>query len=319
MSRFRYQFGERERRNAEALLAMAIAEDFDQVGDITTMATIPVQAQGAGRLVARSPGVLAGLPVIERVAAEFELIAHWKSDRADGDRLEPGMTVARLAGPMRSLLAMERLALNFLQRLSGIATLTAQYVSAIAGTRSAIYDTRKTTPGWRALEKYAVRCGGGFNHRFGLYDAVLIKDNHRAWLESATGPGAADPIIAAIASARANTPSGTTVEVEVDTLDQLDVALRCAPDIILVDNLGPDRVAEAVRRRDAVAPGVRLEASGGVTLETVGALAATGVDRISVGALTHSAPALDLALDLEIEPVADRAGRPQDQPPGLGS
>ena len=298
---------------------MAIAEDLGQVGDITTTATIPGRAEGAGRLVARSPGVLAGLPVVERVAAEFELIAHWESYRADGDRLEPGMMVARLAGPMRSLLAMERMALNFLQRLSGIATLTAQYVSAIAGTRSAIYDTRKTTPGWRALEKYAVRCGGGFNHRFGLHDAVLIKDNHLAWLKSATGPGATDPILSAIATARANAPSGTTIEVEVDTLEQLDVALRCGPDIILVDNLGPDRVAEAVRRRDAVAPGVRLEASGGVTLEIVGALAATGVDRISVGALTHSAPALDLALDLEIEPASDRAGRPQDHPAGLGS
>jgi nicotinate-nucleotide pyrophosphorylase (carboxylating) len=199
---------------------------------------------------------------------------------------------------MRSLLALERLALNFLQRLSGIATVTAQFVSAVAGTRAAIYDTRKTTPGWRALEKYAVRCGGGFNHRFGLYDAVLIKDNHLAWLESAARPGAPHPITAAIAAARAHTPSGTTIEVEVDSLEQLDVALRCAPDIILVDNLGPEPVAEAVRRRDAVAPQVQLEASGGVTLDTVGALARTGVDRISVGALTHSAPALDLALDL---------------------
>ena len=307
MSSSRYQFGERERRNVEALLAMAIAEDFDQVGDITTTATIPSQAKGAGRLVARSPGVLAGLPVVERVAAEFELVAHWESYRSDGDRLEPGMTVARLAGPMRSLLALERMTLNFLQRLSGIATLTARYVSAVADTRAAIYDTRKTTPGWRALEKYAVRCGGGFNHRFGLYDAVLIKDNHLAWLESATTPGATDPIIAAIATARANTPPGTTVEIEVDTLDQLDVALGCGPDIILVDNLGPERVAEAVRRRDAAAPSVRLEASGGVTLETVEALADTGVDRISVGALTHSAPALDLALDLEIRRDSDRA------------
>jgi nicotinate-nucleotide pyrophosphorylase (carboxylating) len=302
MSSSRYQFGERERRNVEALLAMAIAEDFGQVGDITSTATIPSQAMGAGRLVARSPGVLAGLPVVERLAAEFELIAQWESYRADGDRLEPGMTVARLAGPMRSLLAMERMALNFLQRLSGIATLTARYVSAIAGTRSAIYDTRKTTPGWRALEKYAVRCGGGLNHRLGLYDAVLIKDNHLAWLASATAPGATDPILAAIATARANVPAGTIVEIEVDTIDQFDMALRAGPDIILVDNLGPERVAEAVRRRDAVAPGVRLEASGGVTLETVAALAATGVDRISVGALTHSAPALDLALDFSINP-----------------
>jgi nicotinate-nucleotide pyrophosphorylase (carboxylating) len=319
MSSSRYQFGEREQRNLEALLAMAIAEDFGQVGDITTTATIPSQARGIGRLVARAPGVLAGLPVVERVAAEFELIARWKSYRSDGDRLEPGMVIARLAGPMRSLLAMERMALNFLQRLSGIATLTAKYVSATAGTRSAIYDTRKTTPGWRALEKYAVRCGGGINHRFGLHDAVLIKDNHLAWLESATLPGATDPILAAIATARANAPAGTIVEIEVDTLEQLDVALRCGPDIILVDNLGPERVAEAVRRRDDVAPGIRLEASGGVTLETVAALAATGVDRISVGALTHSAPAVDLALDLEIEPASDRLGRPQDQAADLDS
>jgi nicotinate-nucleotide pyrophosphorylase (carboxylating) len=310
MSHSRYEFGERERRNVEALLALAIAEDLDQVGDITSTATIPSRARGTGRLVARSSGVLAGLPVVERLAAEFELLRVWKSYQADGDRLEPGTVVARLAGPMKSLLAMERTALNFLQRLSGIATLTARYVAAVTGSRAAIYDTRKTTPGWRALEKYAVRCGGGFNHRLGLYDAVLIKDNHLAWLQSATGSGAADPIVAAIASARANTPAGTIIEVEVDSLEQLDVALRCGPDIILVDNLGPERVAEAVRRRDAVAPAVQLEASGGVNLETVGPLAATGVDRISVGALTHSAPALDLALDLEIEQAPKRVGEP---------
>ena len=299
MSHSRYEFGERERRNLEALLALAIAEDLDQVGDITSTSTVPSHALGSGRLVARSSGVLAGLPVVERLAAEFELLSGWQSYRADGDRLEPGTVVARLAGPMRSLMAMERMALNFLQRLSGIATMTARFVAAVADSRAAIYDTRKTTPGWRALEKYAVRCGGGFNHRFGLYDAVLIKDNHLAWLQSATGPEGVDPIIAAVATARATTPAGTIVEVEVDSLEQLDVALRCGPDIILIDNLGPERVAEAVRRRDAVAPEVELEASGGVNLETVGALAATGVDRISVGALTHSAPALDLALDLE--------------------
>ncbi len=261
---------------------------------------IPSQASGAGRLVARSPGVLAGVPVLERLAEEFELTGRWTSYRSDGDPLEAGTVIAQLEGPMRSLLAMERMALNFLQRLSGIATLTSRFVAAIEGTRAAIYDTRKTTPGWRALEKYAVRCGGGFNHRFGLYDAVLIKDNHLAWLKASTIPGVMDPIIAAVAAARANTPMGTTVEVEVDTLEQLDVALRCGPDIILVDNLGADRVAEAVRRRDAVAPSVRLEASGGVTLETVKALAETGVDRISVGALTHSATALDLALDFSM-------------------
>ena len=307
MNNFRYKFGARERRNLEDLLALVIAEDLDQVGDITSSATIPSHALGAGKLVARSPGVLAGLPVVERLAAEFELFRGWESYQADGDRLEPGTVIAHLAGPMRSLLTMERTALNFLQRLSGIATMTARFVAAIAvdGSRAKIYDTRKTTPGWRALEKYAVRCGGGFNHRFGLYDAVLIKDNHLAWLQSAAGPGAADPIVAAIATARANAPAGTVIEVEVDSLEQLDVALRRGPDIILVDNLGPEQVAEAVRRRDAVAPTVQLEASGGVKLETVGLLAATGVDRISVGALTHSAPALDLAMDFVIEPAQE--------------
>jgi len=290
-------FGEPERRNLEALLPLALAEDLGDVGDITSAATIPDQARGVANLVARSPGVLAGLPVAERLAVAFELRDGWRALMADGDRLEPGTNVARLAGPMRSLLAFERTALNFLQRLSGIATLTARFVDATTGTRAAIYDTRKTTPGWRALEKYAVRCGGGRNHRVGLYDAVLIKDNHLAWLGESEGPDNPEPIAAAVATARANVPAGTVIEVEVDTLEQLDIALRCGPDIILVDNLGPDGLAEAVRRRDAGASAIQLEASGGVSLATVDALAATGVDRISVGALTHSAPALDLALD----------------------
>ena len=294
-------FGTAERRNLEALLPMALAEDLDRVGDITTTATIPSQARGIAVIVARSPGVLAGVPVASRLAEVFELMSGWQAFRADGDRLEAGTIVARLAGPMRSLLEMERITLNFLQRLSGIATLTARFVDAVAGTRAAIYDTRKTTPGWRALEKYAVRCGGGRNHRMGLNDAVLIKDNHLAWLRASAGPGGSDPIVEAVTLARAHVPAGTVVEVEVDTLEQLDVALRCGPDIILVDNLGPDGLAEAVRRRDARAPGIRLEASGGVSLATVAALAATGVDRISVGALTHSAPALDLAMDFQAE------------------
>jgi nicotinate-nucleotide pyrophosphorylase (carboxylating) len=307
MSLSRYEFGDRERRNGEALIAMAIAEDLGQVGDITSTSTILSEALGSGQIVARSPGVLAGLPVVERLAAAFEVLESWTSYQSDGDWLEPGTVVARVSGPMRSLLAMERTALNFLQRLSGIATLTSRFVAAAAveGSRARIYDTRKTTPGWRALEKYAVRCGGGLNHRFGLYDAVLIKDNHLAWLQSAAGPSGTDPIVTAVATARANTPAGTIIEVEVDSLEQLDVALRCGPDIILVDNLRPNRIAEAVRRRDDVAPAVQLEASGGVNLETVGVLAATGVDRISVGALTHSAPALDLALDFAIESASE--------------
>jgi nicotinate-nucleotide pyrophosphorylase (carboxylating) len=201
--------------------------------------------------VARAPGVVAGLPVVALLAARCELAEGWRPTVRDGDRVERGTEVARVAGPMRALLAMERTALNFLQRLGGIATLTARFVAEVADTRAVVLDTRKTTPGWRILEKYAVRCGGGRNHRIGLYDAVLIKDNHLAWLAAAD-----DPIGRALAAARAQSPPGTVVEVEVDTLEQLDRALECAPDIILVDNLGPAALAEAARRRDARAPGV---------------------------------------------------------------
>jgi nicotinate-nucleotide pyrophosphorylase (carboxylating) len=279
---------------------MALTEDLGGIGDRTSEATIPSEAKGSARFRARAAGVLAGLPVVAMLADTFNLGDGWQPTRADGDAIAPGDEIARIYGPMRSILILERTALNFLQRLSGIASATSRYVAAVASTRAQILDTRKTTPGWRALEKYAVRCGGGANHRFGLYDAVLIKDNHLAWLLDAGQ--AADPIAAAVSAARATSPAGLTIEVEVDTLDQLDAALACRPDIVLVDNLGPTALAEAVRRRDAHAPGVLLEASGGVTLETVRALAEAGVDRISIGALTHSAPALDIALDVEHEP-----------------
>ena len=287
-------FTDAARSSAATLIALALAEDLGPTGDLTANATIPSEACGSVRFVARAEGVLAGLPVVRMLAERFELIDGWRSLRDDGDRIGPGTEIARVAGRMRSLLAMERTALNFLQRLSGIATLTARFVAEVAGTRAEILDTRKTTPGWRILEKYAVCCGGGRNHRFGLYDAVLIKDNHLAWLADL-----GDPIGRAIAAARAQAPPETIVEVEVDSLDQLDRALECDPDIILVDNLGPDALSEAVRRRDAKAPRIRLEASGGITLARVRALAETGVDRISVGALTHSAPALDIGLDFE--------------------
>src|SRR5271157_1554441 len=295
MNGSRLQFGEAEARNADTLIALALAEDLAQVGDITCTATIPSQARGTARFVARAPGVLAGLAVAGRLAGHFQLDSQWRPHLADGERLDPGSVIAEIAGPVRSILALERTALNFLQRLSGIATLTARFVAAVEGTRAAIFDTRKTTPGWRVLEKYAVRCGGGHNHRMGLYDAVLIKDNHLAYLESQSGPDA-------IAAAGAHAPRSAFIEVEIDSLEQLERALRCDPDIILVDNLGPEALAEAVRRRDAIAPRIELEASGGVSLATVLDLARTGVDRISVGALTHSAPALDIALDLEMAP-----------------
>ncbi|MBV8229952.1 MAG: carboxylating nicotinate-nucleotide diphosphorylase [Planctomycetaceae bacterium] len=290
----RPEFGAAERRNAEVLIDLALAEDLGQSGDLTATVTIPSQARGAARFVARTEGVVAGLPVVAILAERFELGDSWQPLVEDGDRVLPGAAIARVAGSMRSLLALERTALNFLQRLGGIATLTARFVAQVAGTRAVILDTRKTTPGWRALEKYAVRRGGGRNHRIGLYDAILIKDNHLAWLAAG-----GDPIGSALAAARAHAPPGAFVEVEVESLEQLDRALECGPDIILVDNLGPEALAEAVRRRDRMAPGVLLEASGGVTLATVAALAKTGVDRISVGALTHSAPALDIGLDIE--------------------
>src|SRR4029077_19649341 len=192
----------------------------------------------------RVPGVLAGVMVVERLVEQFDLLPQWQPHHADGDRLEPGTLIAEVGGPVRSILALERTALNFLQRLSGIATLTARFVAATLGTSAAIFDTRKTTPGWRILEKYAVRCGGGRNHRLGLHDAVLIKDNHLAALQS---QGGADPIPAAVAAARAYTPSGAVVEVEVDSLEQLDRALVSSPDLILVDNPGAAALAEAVR------------------------------------------------------------------------
>ena len=207
--------------------------------------------------------------------------------------------LADIAGPVRSILALERTALNFLQRLSGIATLTARFVQAVEGTSAEIYDTRKTTPGWRVLEKYAVRCGGGRNHRMGLHDAMLIKDNHLAWLRTR---GGANPIPSAIAAARRTLRIRPSSRSRLIRSSSSSVALRCGPDVILVDNLGPEALIEAVTRRNAVAADIKLEASGGVRLETVRDLARTGVDRISVGALTHSAPALDIALDIEMPP-----------------
>jgi len=282
--------------NALNLITLALGEDFvPPMEDLTSRFTIPEDARGSARFVARASGVLAGVPVLQMIIRRFGLSESAGIFLQDGATLEPGSVIGRVEGSMRKLLGMERTALNFLQRLSGVATLTARFVAEVAGTKAVILDTRKTTPGWRALEKYAVRCGGGVNHRIGLYDAVLIKDNHLAYLAS-TG----DPIGRAVGAARAGAPEGTKfIEVEVDTLDQLDRALEVKPDIVLVDNLGADKLAEAVRRRDAKAPGVLLEASGGVTLETVRALALSGVDRISVGALTHSAPALDIGLDFD--------------------
>jgi nicotinate-nucleotide pyrophosphorylase (carboxylating) len=275
---------------ARRLIDLALAEDLDDAGDVTSQAAIPADTPGQAAFVARAAGVVAGLPVAALVLEAVDPQLTFTPLVGDGTAVTPGARLATATGPMRSILTAERTALNFLQRLSGVATLTHRYVEA-AGGRAQVLDTRKTTPGWRLLEKYAVRQGGGHNHRIGLYDGLLIKDNHLAALGG--GPGA---IRAAIATARQLFPA-LPVEVEVDTPDQFEAVLACRPDIILLDNMPPDLLRRCVERRNAVAPGVRLEASGGVNLQTIGAIAATGVDRISVGALTHSAAALDIALD----------------------
>jgi nicotinate-nucleotide pyrophosphorylase (carboxylating) len=274
------------------LVEWALAEDLGKDGDLTSQAVIPIDLKGAAILVARSPGVLAGLPAVEIVLTGVDGQLRLQRHHEDGDRLAAGDPIATIAGPMRSLLEAERTALNFLQRLSGVATQTRRYVDAVAGLPCSILDTRKTTPGWRLLEKYAVRCGGGHNHRMGLFDGVLIKDNHLA----ALGPKA-DVVAEAVRLARTKYGNRVPLEIEVDNLAQLDVALSARPDIVLLDNMGPPDLREAVRRRDAAAPGVLLEASGGITLAGLPDIAATGIDRISVGALTHSAPALDIGLD----------------------
>jgi nicotinate-nucleotide pyrophosphorylase (carboxylating) len=300
-------FGEREQSAAAALIALALHEDLGQRGDLTCQALIAPEEQAAVNVVARKAGVLAGSPVGRMVFAALDASIRWRTVKADGERLNPGDVVAIVTGPLASLLSGERTMLNFLTHLSGVATLTRRFVEAVADTGAQILDTRKTLPGYRLLEKYAVRCGGGANHRLGLYDGVLIKDNHLAAWSARKGPGPAGSIAAAVRAARDRLPAGLPIEVEVDSLEQLRDALAAWPDIVLLDNMTCDGLRAAVALRDAwcattgsgpVEGGrILLEASGGVTLDTVRAIAETGVERISVGALTHSAPALDLAFD----------------------
>ena len=275
---------------ARRLIDLALAEDLGSAGDVTSFATIPVDTPGRAAVVARAAGVVAGLPIAELVCAAVDPALTIKPAVADGAAVQAGAELATVAGPMRSILTAERTVLNFLQRLSGVATLTRRYVEA-AGGKAQVLDTRKTTPGWRLLEKYAVRMGGGHNHRVGLYDGILIKDNH-LW---ALGGGTA-AVPKAVAAAREHAP-GLPIEVEVESSEQFEAALACRPDIVLLDNMSLELLRRCVARRNEVAPGVLLEASGGVGLQTIGPIAATGVDRVSVGALTHSATALDIALD----------------------
>jgi nicotinate-nucleotide pyrophosphorylase (carboxylating) len=269
----------------ERAVAAALEEDLGSAGDITTDAIIAPDATAEAEIVARKAGIIAGLDLAAASFKALDAAAKFTPLAADGVEVGPGTPIANVKGRARALLSAERVALNFLGRLSGIATLTAAYVAAVEGTRARILCTRKTTPGLRVLEKYAVRAGGGVNHRFGLYDAVLVKDNHIA---------AAGGLANALALLRARSGHLVKIEVEVDTLAELEAALGFGVDAVLLDNMDLATLTEAVA---LVAGRVATEASGGVTLETVGNIAATGVDLISVGALTHSASSLDLSLE----------------------
>lgn len=280
----------------ERLLDLALEEDLGTRGDVTTRCFVEPRRRARTAVVAREEGVVAGIPALERLLLRWPRV-RMEAKAADGDRCRAGATILECHGPLDAILPIERTLLNLLGRLCGVATLTRTFVDAIAGTRARLCCTRKTLPGWRELDKYAVRCGGGHLHRIGLYDAVLVKDNHVGALRPIEF---AERIAEGAARARAE-GNLRFVEVEVDTLEQFDLLLGLpagALDIVLLDNFDPARLAEAVRRRDARRPELELEASGGVRLATVRTLAETGVDRISCGAITHSAPALDLGLDL---------------------
>ncbi|HUT37097.1 MAG TPA: carboxylating nicotinate-nucleotide diphosphorylase [Planctomycetota bacterium] len=279
----------------EGLLEAALAEDVGP-GDITSCAVIPPEAVASGAFVAREAGVLAGGPLLAPIFRRLDPAVEVTLLKDDGDGLAKGDAIATIRGPARTILAGERVALNFLQRLSGIASMTRRFVERAAPHGAKILDTRKTTPGWRFLEKYAVRAGGGTNHRMGLYDQVLIKDNHLLVAEQ-RWPGRA--VAGAIEAARAAAPGGIRIEVEAETLDQVRQAIEAGADIILLDNMPDDEMRQAVALARGREPRPLLEASGGVNEARVEDIARTGVDWISAGALTHSAPALDIALDFE--------------------
>jgi nicotinate-nucleotide pyrophosphorylase (carboxylating) len=278
---------------AKVLVRMSLQEDLRDVGDMTCLSTIPADLTATVNLVSRQTGTISGLPILPMVFEELPGPVNSTTHLKDGQMVQRGSVLASMTGPVRSLLTGERTVLNFMTHLSGIATSTAQFVEKVRGTRAVILDTRKTLPGYRLLQKYAVRCGGGTNHRMGLYDGILIKDNHLAARGEST-------CAAAVADARSYMAARSTnakIEIEVDSLEQLRDALNERPEIILLDNMTPAMLREAVAIRDARCHETLLEASGGVNLQTVQAIAESGVDRISIGSLTHSSPALDLGFD----------------------
>ena len=282
----------------DGLIRLAAAEDLGERGDITTRSMVDPLETVSAEIVTRHAGILSGSPVLDVILRQLapELSWWWAID--DGAAIVPGDVVCRISGPLARLLPVERILLNMLGRLSGVATTTSLYVSEVDGTGVSICDTRKTTPGFRSLEKYAVRCGGGTMHRRGLHDAILVKDNH---VGSLSATEFAELLVRELPDARAN-DRPEFVQIEVDDLEQLKSVLSISHglvDIILLDNLAPEAMVEAVALRDALAPEVRLEASGGITLATVRSVAKCGIDRISVGALTHSSVQLDFGLDLK--------------------
>lgn len=310
--------------DARRLIGMALQEDLGVADlkrglDCTTDAIVPQGMRARADLVARGDGVLAGMAVVKLALDEWAPDIELEILCQDGQAVTRGEVVAQLVGSAHDILTMERTLLNFLGRLSGVATLTQQYVARVAGTKAVVLDTRKTTPGWRRLEKYAVACGGGVNHRLGLYDAVMIKDNHLAFFRSVVeDPDQAIP--QAVREARGwidqhadELPEGigTILQLEVDTLPQLHKALATDCDMILLDNMSPELLTQAVALRDQANSSILLEASGGVNLSTIAAIAQTGVDRISVGALTHSAVNFDIGLDWRPQVNQQTTGDPE--------
>ncbi|SDE54332.1 nicotinate-nucleotide pyrophosphorylase [carboxylating] [Paenibacillus sp. UNCCL117] len=279
---------ELNRTELERSIRAWLEEDIG-MGDVTTMTTIPAESQSVGIIHVKDTGIVAGIAVAEAVFAVVDPKLRFEAKAADGQAVQVGTVLAEVHGSTRSILLGERLALNLLQRMSGIATRTRQFVERLEGLPTRLVDTRKTTPGHRMLEKYAVRVGGGHNHRYGLYDAVMIKDNH---IKGAGG------VAQAIRSARAHIPHTMKIEIEVENFEQLDEALSASPDIIMLDNMKPELMRQAVQRMKSEAPHILIEASGTVNLDTVRTIAETGVDVISVGRLTYSVQALDISLDL---------------------
>lgn len=294
------EYSEQLMTSAESIIGMALDEDLADRCDITSAATVPESTNATVNIVARETGRLAGLvllPLVYRKLCERDSlvtdIISIDLKMADGDQLAAGDVVASVSGPVRMLLTGERTILNFLIHLSGIASLTSQFVQAAEGSKAVILDTRKTLPGYRLLHKYAVRCGGGTNHRMGLYDGMLIKDNHLA----ARGNSSVSDAVTDARQWLSDQQLAVPVELEVDTLEQFRACLAAKPEIVLLDNMTNDQMRDAIEIRNELAADTLLEASGGVNLKTVAGISATGVDRISIGALTHSAKALDLGFD----------------------